>query len=58
VVDGRDSKGTLVCDVDVYVEKEKTLHLPFPLEPGGQVEVTAGSDVGVVVIANGRLVDV
>lgn len=62
VVDGRDSKGTLVWNVDVYVEKEKSLHLPFPLalrlEPGGHVEVTAGSDVGVVVGANGRLVDV
>jgi hypothetical protein len=62
VVEGGDSKGTLVWVVDVYVEKEKTHHLPFPLalrlEPGGQVEVTAGSDVGVVVIANGRLVDV
>ena len=62
VIDGRDSKGTLVWNVDVYVEKEKTLHLPFPLalrlEPGGHVEVTAGSDVGVVVRANGRLVDV
>jgi hypothetical protein len=62
VVDGRDAKGTLVWNVDVYVEKEKTLHLPFPLalrlEPGGHVEVTGGSDVGVYVGANGRLVDV
>jgi hypothetical protein len=62
VVDGRNSKGTLVWNVDVYVEKEKSLHLPFPLalrlEPGGHVEVTPGSDVGVYLTANGRLVDV
>jgi hypothetical protein len=51
------SSGTLMS-----TSREKTLHLPFPLalrlEPGGHVEVTAGSDVGVVVSANGRLVDV
>ena len=62
VVDGLDAKGSTVWRVDVYVEKQKTLHLPFPLalrlEPGGHVEVTPGSDVGVVVSANGRLVDV
>jgi hypothetical protein len=61
-VDGRDPKSTRVWSVDVYVEKEKTLLLPFPLalrlEPGGHVEVTANSDVGVVLSANGRLVDV
>jgi hypothetical protein len=55
-------KGTKVWEVDVYVEKEKTLHLPFPIalriEAGGYVEVTPGSAVGVAVNANGRLVDV
>jgi hypothetical protein len=45
------------------VEKDKTLHLPFPLalrlEAGGYVEVNfqTGKDI-VFVSANGRLVDV
>jgi hypothetical protein len=62
VIDGLDPKRGTVWNVDVYVEKEKTLHLPFPLalrlEPGGHVEVTAGSDAGVYLGANGRLIDV
>ena len=63
VVDGRDQKGTSVWRVDVYVEKEKTLHLPFPLalrlEAGGYVEVGFTTDKDIVFIsANGRLVDI
>jgi hypothetical protein len=62
VVEGVNFNNTKAWQVDVYVEKEKTLHLTFPIalriEAGGYLEVTAGSDVGVWVNANGRLVDV
>jgi hypothetical protein len=63
-VNGRDANDSPVWRLQVlFVEKDKTLHLPFPLalrlEAGGYVELGFTTDKDILFIsANGRLLDV